>query len=172
MNPEAQAPQGPTEADIALGHSVITVAIRPTPEELALPGARPELKARPLKVRIVPVREMKAFALAFGREEVEAEFYLALLPKAEATALLGQLTEESFSALIEEGRRLNFRNFAAFHARQKQALAALNPQSEKREGSMVREALAAMLENPDGRELLKQTLGGADPEALLGNPPV
>jgi hypothetical protein len=167
MNTTPAPTDGPTQSEVIFGGSTIKLRLRPTPEAIQAAqaiGAEPAFEERPVRVRLIPIREMKTFALAWGKESAEARVYLGL-DEAPAADLLERLIPEDWETLLEEGRRLNFRNFTAWHGRQRKALQAVNPGQQTNE-SLIQTALRELVGTEEGRKILRESLGATEtPEA-------
>ena len=73
-----------------------------------------------LRIRKIPLRDLPKLGRVWGNEADEVALYADKTP-----AWVEKLTEESFEAAIEEGRRLNFQSFKRYFARQSQVIEAL-----------------------------------------------
>jgi hypothetical protein len=102
---------------------------------------------RTVKVRKISRKDFPAFAAGWGNEEAEAAFYLG------EEKLVQELSDESFDAVMEEGRRLNFTLFSNWFKRQYQKLSLL-----KSDG-LVETVLAAIEQNPQLKKLVGSTSG-------------
>lgn len=82
---------------------------------------------RDVFVRQVPMRHINDLGRAWSKEERELKVYAPALTDEDAD----KLTEEGWSKVIEEGRRLNFTRFEKWFARQQSALKAMGVDLQK-----------------------------------------
>lgn len=75
--------------------------------------------------RKLPIRQMPALAQAWTKEVLELKLYVQRSSGEIDDKWMDNLTDESWEALIKEGRRMNFFRFNAFFERQKAALMAM-----------------------------------------------
>lgn len=75
--------------------------------------------------RKLPIREMAALGQAWTKEVSEMKLYVRRNGGEVTNEWLDKLTDESWAALIKEGRRVNFLRFSAFFERQRLALTAM-----------------------------------------------
>lgn len=73
-----------------------------------------------VKVRKIPICDMDDLGRSFGKNVAEAACYLD-----RDEAFVKTLDDDSFAAVFEEGRRLNFTSFRKWWAWQEQTLQAL-----------------------------------------------
>lgn len=76
-----------------------------------------------IRVRKIPIRHLDRLATALGREAKEVEVYID-----RDEAFVSSLCEESFEAIIEKGRELNFTSCEKWLKRNSRVLASLTNQ--------------------------------------------
>lgn len=75
--------------------------------------------------RKLPIRQMTTLAQAWTKEVLELKLFVQRKTGEVSDEWMDNLTDESWDALIKEGRRTNFFRFNAFFERQKAALMAM-----------------------------------------------
>lgn len=93
-----------------------------------------------VKVRKVPMRLMFLLINAWSKEAEEIAVYCD-----RPLGWVNQLADESWDAVMEEGRRLNFSRFERSFARQQQAIAAMKLSPETTE--LVARTVGKVLES-------------------------
>lgn len=106
-----------------------------------------------IKIRKVPIRDMQSLARAWGQEDKEIPVYTQ-----RSTEWTQTLTDESWEAVMEEGRRLNEAPFGRWFARQTKALEAMN-QSSAVKAAIQQALLKADENNPTNRLSLNPSNG-------------
>lgn len=90
-----------------------------------------------VKVRKVPIREMRLLGEAWGKEDKEVAVYTG-----KTDDWVKTLTDESFEAVVERGKELNFLSFKRWFKRQERTLEALGQTTD----TVIRTAVKSALE--------------------------
>ena len=148
MNTAEEKPHPePTNQEILLGGVHRNLRLRPTDES-------GEWQVIPKLIKLVPFRHMRMLASVWANEMLEIGVYLNL-PDAEVKDFVERLHPDDHALVMEEVRRLNFRNFSAWFDRNQKATKVMESQS----GESVKTAMAALLEHPEGRKMLESHFG-------------
>ncbi len=95
-----------------------------------------------IKVRKIPRKELLGLATCLARDEMEAAFYMGRdVEFAEA------LSDDSFVAVMREGRRLNFTRLGSWFELQTQKMQTMNldPQAEEKLSPLIQKLLGSSM---------------------------
>jgi hypothetical protein len=118
LNTDANAARQASQADQPKGGNQLERLLDGTFANLTFQnkgGASPEV--RRTKIRKISLQRMDGLSAAWGKPFQEVKLYLDVADD----ATIDQLTEDSFSLVLEEGRRLNFTSFEKWYAWEIQA---------------------------------------------------